>query len=84
MKTQFINIDEQCKIQAVGEILKSRRRELKLSKAEVARRAGIAPNYVAKIEQGTSGFTVQNLFRMLNALGMVTLFRPTEELKIAG
>ncbi len=53
----------------IGERLKRQRLNLNISQKEVADKAGIGVNSVARLEDG-KGSTLANLVRVLNALGV--------------
>lgn len=53
---------------ALGRALRQARRERDLSQEEVARRAGVHPNHVGRIERGSQDIRVTTLLRLLSAL----------------
>lgn len=56
---------------AVSDTVRRLRAELGLSQAELARRSGLEPNYIAQLEAGRIGrLTVDTLHGLASALGM--------------
>jgi transcriptional regulator with XRE-family HTH domain len=53
----------------LGRQLRSHRRSLRLSQAEVARRLGVSTTYVQNVEAGRCNITVGQLARICEALG---------------
>ncbi len=54
----------------VGDHIRSSRRELGLTQAELARRLNVSPPYVAKVEAGRANLTVGQLANIAGALGV--------------
>ena len=52
------------------EILKEKRKELKLTQQELAERIGKQRSYIAQIERGLTDLQLSNLIRISNALGL--------------
>ncbi|HCG00117.1 MAG TPA: XRE family transcriptional regulator [Chloroflexi bacterium] len=53
----------------VGARIRSTRQALSLTQAEVARRLGVSPSYVAAVEAGRENLTVGQLANIANAMG---------------
>jgi len=53
-----------------GEILKKKRKELKLTQENLAEKVGLKRSYIAKVEKGETDLQVSSLFRIANALGL--------------
>ena len=53
-----------------GELLKEKRKELKLTQQELAERIGKKRSYIAKVEQGKTDMQISNLVQILSALGL--------------
>ena len=53
-----------------GEILKDRRKELKLTQQQIADRIGKERSYIAHIERGETDMQLSSLLRISNALGL--------------
>ncbi|MDR2008928.1 MAG: helix-turn-helix domain-containing protein [Bacteroidales bacterium] len=60
-----------------GEILKSRRSELKITQQQLADRIGKNRSYVAYIEQGKTDMQLSTFLTISNALGLSIELRPT-------
>lgn len=58
-----------------GEILRNRRRELKLTQKDLADRVGVVRSYISRVENGASDIQMSNFFRIAEALGIQ--FTPT-------
>lgn len=58
-----------------GEILRDRRKELKLTQQELAERVGTARSYIARVEKGETDILISSFFRIARALGIE--FTPT-------
>ena len=58
----------------LGRQLRSRRRSLKLSQADVARRLDVSTTYVQNVEAGRCNITVGQLARICEALGAFPQF----------
>ena len=57
--------------QELGSLVASRRKELKLKQTELARRAGLTPESLSRLERGhLSEFGVRKLMALLAALGL--------------
>lgn len=77
---------------ALAERLSRQRISAALTQAQLARRAGVSPRTVVRMEAGQGG-DLRNLIRVLRALGLVTGFNalvpalppsPIEQLKLRG
>ncbi|MFT4221469.1 helix-turn-helix domain-containing protein [Dysgonomonas sp.] len=53
-----------------GEILKEKRKELKLTQESLAEKVGLKRSYIAKIEKGETDLQISSLVRLANALGL--------------
>jgi len=53
-----------------GTLLRNRRRELKLTQREVARRVGREQTYIARIEHGKTDIQLSSFFRIAAVLGI--------------
>lgn len=60
-----------------GEILRDRRKELKLTQKELAERVGKERSYIAKIEKGETDMQLSSFIRIVSALGMSLDLQPT-------
>jgi ribosome-binding protein aMBF1 (putative translation factor) len=58
-----------------GDILKGRRRKMKLTQQQLADRVGKERSYIARIEKGETDMQVSSLIRIAQALGLqLTLY----------
>jgi ribosome-binding protein aMBF1 (putative translation factor) len=62
--------EEKALAQYYGEILKDRRKELKLTQKTVAERIGKERSYITRIEQGKTDMQLSSFLRISNALGL--------------
>lgn len=53
-----------------GEILRERRKVLKMSQAKLAEKIGAKQSYIARIEKGEVDVQLSSLIRIANALGL--------------
>ena len=53
-----------------GEILRDRRKDLKMSQAALAEKVGVKQSYIARIEKGEVDLQLSSLIRIAGALGM--------------
>lgn len=53
-----------------GVILRDRRKELKMTQAELAEKAGTARSYIARVERGETDVQLSSFLRIANALRM--------------
>jgi len=53
-----------------GELLKDRRKELKLTQRELAERVGKKREYIALLEKGKTDMQLSTFFSISNALGL--------------
>ena len=58
-----------------GEILRDRRKELKITQQELAEKVGTARSYIARVEKGETDIQISSFFRIARALGIE--FTPT-------
>lgn len=58
-----------------GEILRERRKELKITQQELAEKVGTARSYIARVEKGETDIQISSFFRIARALGIE--FTPT-------
>ena len=56
--------------QQLPEVVKTRRKEQRLTQGEVARRAGVSTSTVSRIENGQGGSTFDTIDRVLGVLGL--------------
>lgn len=54
----------------ISSLIKSRRKERKLSQSELAERAGVALNVVKNIEGDKTNVTLASLLKVLNVFGL--------------
>ena len=59
-----------------GEILKERRKELKLTQKELAERVGRERRYIANIERGETDIQLTSFLKISNALGLNFIVQP--------
>ncbi len=52
------------------EILKEKRKELKLTQAQLAEKTGLKRTYISRIEQGKTDIQLSSLLRISEALGL--------------
>jgi HTH-type transcriptional regulator/antitoxin HipB len=53
-----------------GEILKNRRKELKMTQNELAEKVGTARSYIARVEKGETDIQISSFFKIAQALGI--------------
>ncbi len=53
-----------------GEILKDKRKELKLTQKQLAEKTGLQRTYISRIEQGSTDIQLSSLLRISQALGL--------------
>lgn len=53
-----------------GEILRERRKELKITQQELAEKVGTARSYIARVEKGETDIQISSFFRIARALGI--------------
>ena len=58
-----------------GEILRDRRKELRITQQELAEKVGTARSYIARVEKGETDIQISSFFRIARALGIE--FTPT-------
>ncbi len=58
-----------------GDILRERRKELKLTQKQLAQKIGKEQSYIARVEKGEVDIQLSNFFRIARALGIE--FTPT-------
>ena len=61
---------------AIGERLRSQRKALKLTQAQVGKRAGVKQSYIAEIEAGTVNTTLDTLAKVGRALELTSIDLP--------
>ncbi len=59
----------------LGQLLKTRRKKLKLTQAELAQRMGIRQSQISVIEAQDARATVMTLYKALSALGLEMVLR---------
>ena len=62
--------DEQSLAWFYGNMLKERRKELKLTQKEVAERLGRDQSYIARVERGKADIQLSSFFRIASILGI--------------
>ncbi|MCI8593609.1 MAG: helix-turn-helix transcriptional regulator [Lachnospiraceae bacterium] len=55
---------------ALGNRIRDRRQEIRLSQEKVAEKAGISPNTVSRIEGGQSAMSIETFVKMVRILGV--------------
>lgn len=58
-----------------GEILRDRRKTLKITQQQLADKVGTARSYIARVEKGDTDIQISSFFRIAHALGIE--FKPT-------
>ncbi len=53
-----------------GEILRKKRKELKLTQMQLAEKTGLKRTYISRIEQGCTDMQLSSLIRISEALGL--------------
>ncbi len=53
-----------------GEILREKRKELKLTQMQLAEKTGLKRTYISRIEQGKTDIQLSSLLRISEALGL--------------
>jgi ribosome-binding protein aMBF1 (putative translation factor) len=53
-----------------GEMLKGKRKELRLTQEQLSEKTGLKRSYIAKIEQGKTDMQISSLVRLSRALGL--------------
>lgn len=66
-KTEY---DPDALLRGLSEVLRNRRKELKISQEDLSYDAGFARGYLSDIERGSRSFSIKNLTRLANALSM--------------
>ncbi|MBS5795401.1 MAG: helix-turn-helix domain-containing protein [Dysgonomonas mossii] len=64
------NFEKEAIAHYYGEILKDKRKELKLTQESLAEKVGLKRSYIAKIEKGETDLQISSLVRLANALGL--------------
>ena len=59
-----------------GEVLRDRRKELKLTQKELGERIGKERSYIAKIEKGETDMQLSSFIRIVRALGLTIDLKP--------
>jgi len=70
--------------QQLGQALRSRRTQLKLSQAEVGGKSGIKQDTVSTLEIHTPSTTVETLYKVLSVLGLELIVREKASATRAG
>ena len=68
--------EEKALVYYYGEILKDRRRELKLTQQQLADKIGKNRSYIAHIERGETDMQLSSFFRISSALGLKFSLQP--------
>lgn len=53
-----------------GEILKEKRKELKITQVQLAEKTGLKRSYISRVEQGNTDIQLSSLLRISQALGL--------------
>ncbi len=53
-----------------GEVLKEKRKELKLTQVQLAEKTGLKRTYISRIEQGNTDIQLSSFLRISSALGL--------------
>ena len=53
-----------------GEILKEKRKEMRLTQGQLSERVGLKRSYIAKIEKGETDMQISSFVRIVEALGL--------------
>jgi ribosome-binding protein aMBF1 (putative translation factor) len=71
--------DEEALVWFYGNMLKERRKELKLTQKQVAERIGREQSYIARVENGKADIQLSSFFRIAGILGiqLIPTFTPT-------
>ena len=64
------DFDEQSLAWFYGNMLKERRKELKLTQKEVAEKLGRDQSYIARVERGKADIQLSSFFRIASILGI--------------
>lgn len=62
--------DEEAMVWFYGNMLKERRKELKLTQKQVAERLGREQSYIARVENGKADIQLSSFFRIASVLGI--------------
>lgn len=62
--------DEEAMMWFYGNMLKERRKELKLTQKQVAERLGREQSYIARVENGKADIQLSSFFRIASVLGI--------------
>lgn len=55
-------------LQKLGETIRQRRKQMKLSQEKLAEHCGFHRNYIGKVERGEQNLTIKNLIRIAETL----------------
>ena len=69
------DFDEKARAWYYGEILRDRRKQLKMTQQELANKAGTARSYIARVEKGETDIQLSSLFRIASAMDLAIEFR---------
>ena len=64
------DFDEQSLAWFYGNLLKERRKELKMTQREVAKKLGREQSYIARVERGKADIQLSSFFRIAGILGI--------------
>lgn len=64
------NFEEKARAYYYGEILRDRRKAMKLTQQELADRVGTQRSYIARVEKGTTDIQLSSFLRILSALNV--------------
>ncbi len=53
-----------------GELLREKRKELKLTQVQLAEKTGLKRSYISRVEQGNTDIQLSSLLRISEALGL--------------
>lgn len=65
-----MEFEEKAKAYYYGIILRDRRKELKMTQSELAKKVGTARSYIARVERGETDMQLSSLLRIASALHM--------------
>jgi ribosome-binding protein aMBF1 (putative translation factor) len=63
-----------------GEVLRDRRKELKMTQTELAKETGMKQSYLARLERGQVDIQLSSLLRVTSALGLQLHIAPPDAL----
>ena len=75
LKTTNQSLNEKAMAWYYGDLLRDRRKELKLTQKQLAQKIGKEQSYIARVEKGEVDMQLSSFFRIARALGIE--FTPT-------